>query len=490
MKGKRPGLAHRGLASLLAASLATSGCSQVGNIHNAIFDPPGSAAAARNRANGFIGGVVADEPQAALVARDVLSAGGNAADAAVALAFALSVTLPSRAGLGGGGGCVVYSAGPEGAGRNGAHGTPNAVLFPAPAPASAAGSDRPAAVPMLARGLYVLHARYGSQPFENLVTPAERMARFGIPASRAFVRDLAVVAGPLADDPGARAAFTQNGQPLAEGAQMVQPDLSVTLSQIRLGGVGDMYQGALARRLSDAVAQIGGTITAADLRTARPQVVPALTMPASQGDMVAFLPPPIDGGLADAAAFEALRANPGAPDQANERALAVATRWRQGGADAKTLLAGPLPAPNLQALPASTSFATLDHNGNAVVCALTMGNLFGTGRVAPGTGVLLAASPAWLPPPLLSAALVYNPDKRSFHAAVGASGQASAPLAMAVGLEQSLADRKVTAQPAPQAAPDPGRLNIINCTGYLPGEQRSCGWATDPRGAGLAISGN
>ena len=123
MKGKRPGLAHRGLASLLAASLATSGCSQIGSIRNGIFDPPGGAAA-RRQANGFLGGAVADEPQAALVARDVLSSGGNAADAAVALAFALSVTLPSRAGLGGGGGCVVYSAGREGAGRNGADGAP------------------------------------------------------------------------------------------------------------------------------------------------------------------------------------------------------------------------------------------------------------------------------------------------------------------------------------------------------------------------------
>ena len=450
---RRSGLAHRGLATLLALSLGTSGCSALGSVQNSLFGGPNQAAGTPGRVSGFLGSVVADEPQAALAARQVLAAGGNATDAAVALAFALSVTLPSRAGLGGGGGCLVYSAGSAGAAQNNPDGAPNAVLFPSIAPASSAGSDRPAAVPMLVRGLYVLHARYGSLPFETLVSPAEQMARFGVPASRAFVRDLAVVAAPLAADPGARAVFTHNGQPLAEGASLIQPDLSVTLSQIRIAGVGDLYQGALARRLADAADQVGGTITAADLRTALPKVLPALTVKVAQGDQVAFLPPPVDGGLADAAAFQALLANPTAPDAATARALGVATLWREGGADAKGILTGPVPAANLPPLPASTSFATLDHYGNAVACSLTMGNLFGTGRMRP------APACCWLPRPPPCRRRCSPPlwpttrNLRAFRIAIGASGQAGAPLATAIGLLQSFGDHQIIAQPRPEVLP-------------------------------------
>jgi len=120
------------------------------------------------------------------------------------------------------------------------------------------------------------------------------------------------------------------------------------------------------------------------------------------------------------------------------------------------------------------------------VCAETMGNLFGTGRIAPGTGILMAASPAWLPPPLLSAAIAYNPTREAFHAMAGGSGQSGAPLAVAVAITQALADEHRIAQPAPAAVPDPGRANIITCSQYLPTTEGSCAWATDPRGFGLA----
>ena len=66
-------------------------------------------------------------------------------------------------------------------------------------------------------------------PFEGLIVPAEQLARFGTPAPRALVRDIALVAGPLLADPNARAVFSQNGTPLAEGQTLLQPDLAATL---------------------------------------------------------------------------------------------------------------------------------------------------------------------------------------------------------------------------------------------------------------------
>jgi gamma-glutamyltranspeptidase / glutathione hydrolase len=461
---------------LLAASLLLSGCDSVSGVGNALFGKSGPAEGQPGYVKGFLGGVAADEPRAALIARDVLSQGGNAADAAVALGFALSVTLPSRAGLGGGGACLVFARG-EGA---------EAWSFLPRPPAHPGTADRPAAVPMLARGLYAMHAKYGNRTFTSLIAPAEKMARQGYIVARAFARDLAVVAGPLSADPGARAAFFPNGAPVAEGATMLQPALAATLAQIQQVGVGDLYQGELAHLLVEGAT--GSGLAIEDLRGALPSSGPPLTLRAG-GDEVAFLPPPADGGLAAAAAFQVLQHDPAATAAVGARALAVAARFRQSGGDPKALLAAAtLPAATLPPLPASTTFLTLDRRGNAVACALTMDNLFGTGRVAPGTGILLAASPAWQTPPLLAAAIAYSADSSPyFRAAVGGSGQQGAPLAAAVAMQEALADKGSTAHPLRTPVPEPGRANVIQCNDHLPGDSSACGWATDSRGAGLAL---
>jgi gamma-glutamyltranspeptidase/glutathione hydrolase len=464
-------LATRAATALLALGLITTGCSTLGGM----FSSDAPAAGTPGHIKGFLGGVVADEPTAALAGRDVLSAGGNAADAAVAIGMTLAVTLPSRAGLGSGGACLVY--------RAAASSTPQAVMF-LPEPATGGGGDRPAAVPMLARGMFLLHARYGNLSFASLVSPAEQLARFGTPASRALVRDLAVVAGPLAADPGARAVFTHDGLPLAEGDRLLQPALAATLAQLRTAGVGDLYQGALARRLVAAMPEAGGALTAADLRRAVPTMAPALDIALGSGDWASFLPPPADGGLAAAAAFKVLRADPTAYGQAQAAALGIATAWRRGAGDARALLAqSTVPAAGLPALPASTSFAALDRDGNAVICVTTMDNLFGTGRMATGTGILLAASPRAMPLPLLAAGMVTNRNIDAFRAMAAGTGQQGAPVAAALALEETLRTRQVL----PVQPPEPGRANIITCGSYLPGPEGRCLWATDPRGAGLAI---
>ena len=461
--------ARRGLSVVLALALA--GCGG-----------PGKPAPHANRPPPFIGSVVSPEPLAGQVAREVLAEGGDAADAAVALAFALAVTLPSRAGLGGGGACLAYdpaASGPD-------QGAPEAVLFAPAAPAGGLAGDRPAAVPLLARGLYLLHARYGRLPIEQLIGNAQAMARLGVPVSQALAQDLQSVGGPLLADPAARAVFAgPSGAPLVAGQSLIQPDLSATLSELRLNGITDFYDGPLGRQIAAAATEAGGGFSPADLAHAVPALATPITVQAGI-NRVSFLPPPADGGLAAAAAFEDLWQDPADLQGAAAHAASIAAAWRASRGDATTLLAAKsLPAASLPPLPASAAFATLDPQGNAVACAVTMNNLFGTGRIAPGTGILLAAAPGTGPAPLLAAGIAWNRSIHAFGAAVAGSGQNGAALAVAVGMANALR----TKTPMPEPVPEPGRAQVIACSKFLPGAADSCAAATDPRGGGYASSG-
>ena len=475
-------IARSAIGVPLVFGLALSGCGAVDRVKQSLFGGDSAPKAGQQGfVEGFIGGAVADEPRAALLGREVLSGGGSAADAAVAMGFALSVTLPSRAGLGGGGVCIAYGA--DTSTSNG--GVPQSVSFAPLAPTNSLGGDRPAGLPLMARGLFQLHARYGTLPFEALVAKAEDLAHFGVPASRAFVKDLNAVSAPLFADPLARTVFSRGGTPVAEGQPMVQLELAGTLAKIKVLGVGDLYQGGLSQRLVEASRQAGGPLSSEQLRGALPGLAAAIVVP-YRNDMVAFTAPPTDGGLAAAAAFSALVRNPSDLEGASARALSAAARFRAGGADAQSLVqATDLPPASLPSLPASTSFGAVDRKGNAVMCAVTMGNLFGTGRVLQGLGFLQAASAASVPAPLLSVGLAWNPREHAFHAAAGGSGQAGAPIAVAAGLMNALN----TGKPMSVPVPEPGRASVMVCAGLLPGKESSCAIAPDPRELGLAAGG-
>jgi len=415
---------------LLAPVLALPSCSTVQSVKTAVL---GGGSTTPQVLSGFIGGAAADDPRAALAARDVLATGGNAADAAVAAAFMMSVSLPSRASLGASGACLAYKPGDV---------SPQAILFE-PTPGGP-GGDRPAAVPMLARGLFLLNARYGSRDFASLIAPAETAAREGIPASRALVEDLNDVAAPLLADPSSAAIFAPNGAPLAVGDTLIQPDLGAMLGQIREFGVGDFYDGALATNLIAAVKSAGGGAVSIDtLRNALPTVASPIIVEQA-GNSVAFVPG--EGGLAASAA-----------------------------------LTGAI-SPAAAELPASTSLIVVDGKGDAVGCAFSMNNLFGTGRLAPGTGIVLGASPLHKPNPLIAVAIAWKPGLNAFRAAAAGTGQAAAPAAAAAAMSAAL-----QGSTAP-IVPDPGRYNVASCDQYLPGNDKSCHFATDPRGAGLATA--
>jgi gamma-glutamyltranspeptidase/glutathione hydrolase len=385
--------------------------------------------------------------------------------------------------LGGGGACLVYHPRRD---------APEAVLFmPGERRAGTGTADRPAAVPLMARGLFALTTRMqGARPFEELIAPAEQQARFGAPVSRALAADLAVVRGALLNDPNARAVFARaDGTALQVGDRMTNSALGGTLTALRSQGVGDMHQGALARRLVELVPQAGGgDITLDELRAALPAVRPALLRDARGGDRVGFLP--VDGGVAAAAGFAALGSGQDA-QQAQARALAVGAAARAGqGGNAEALLAqADLPPGSFPALPASTGLTVFDRQGGAVTCVFTMNNLFGTGRMAPGTGMLLAAAPGLgaVQPPLVSAAIGWNPNLRAFRMAIAGSGQQAAPMAVAGPLAAQMLRGVAPGNAAGENSPEPGRSQLAACPRYLPGRPQECQTVSDPRGLGVAL---
>jgi gamma-glutamyltranspeptidase/glutathione hydrolase len=467
-------------ALLLAGALALGGCGTLSSLNP--FARSGPEAGTPGFVRGFLGGVAAEDPAAALAARNVLSAGGTAVDAAVAAGFVMAVTLPSRVGLGGGGACLVFDPARQGV---------EAVLFP-PGPRAAipAGADRPAAVPMLARGLFALHTRRPGRPFEELVAAAEQAARFGTEVSRGLAEDLAAVHRPLFADPAARAVFGRpDGSPRAAGERLVQPELAATLAQLRIQGVGDLHQGALGRRLEEVSRLAGGGLTLEELRAGLPRLEQPILLPARGGDRIAFLPPPADGGLAAAASFGALGAGQSLAE-AEARGLAVAATWRERGGDPRALLTAPAPpAAGMAMLPASAGLAVFDRNGVAVSCAFTLNNLFGTGRMAPGMGFLLGAAPnaGAVQPALLSAAMAYNPNLRAFRMGVAGSGQRAAPMAVAGPAALHLLRGAAPMEAVAAGVPPPGRTQFTACLNYLPGRPERCTAISDPRGTGVAV---
>lgn len=363
---------------------------------------------------GFTGGAVADEPRAARVAADMLSAGGTVADAAVALYFTLAVTLPSTASLGGGGTCVVY---------DGKLNRGQILDFTPHAPANGG----PIALPSAARGMFALHAQYGKLRWEQVVGPAEGLARFGFPVSRALAADMVAAAPTLGADPDVAKIFLRpDGTPYTEGQTLVQRDLSTVLSAIRTRGVGEFYNGPMARLFVDAASGQGSAITLDDMRTAPFSWRPAV-MVSSDNFLLFFPSPPAVAGILEAQMWSmaAPRWKRAAADerphlfaQASVRAWLDRQRWLARDLNVtpsppeiveeertKALMASYQPArrtlpPGLQVQAdpgpddaAATSFVVVDREGSAVSCTVTADGLFGAGHVAPGTGVVLAAAP-------------------------------------------------------------------------------------------------
>lgn len=240
--------------------------------------------------------VVAQEGLSAAVGRDVLRAGGNAVDAAVATAFALAVTHPAAGNLGGGGFLVAFDATAHRVRtfdfRETAPRSSSARMYLGPAGALLPGHRAGAwasAVPGTVRGLGRAHSALGKRPWAALVRPAEALARDGFPVSDTLARslnaqlfrvrldpsgntplatrdDLHSPGDRLADFPESVAVFRKSdGTPWKAGDRLRQPDLADTLGRIAANGPNEFYTGKTAELIAGYMATHNGRITRDDL---------------------------------------------------------------------------------------------------------------------------------------------------------------------------------------------------------------------------------
>lgn len=417
----------------------------------------------------FRGVAVADEPLAAQAAAEILAQGGSAADAAVTLYFVLSVTYPSAASLGGGGVCLVSDR------NNGENGGVYSLNFLAPRPASSGSAVRLTAVPANVRGMAALHARYGDMDWRTVLSPAERIARFGKPLTRASARALESGGGVLLSHWDARRIFAPTGAVPGEGATLLQTDLADTIAALRLNGATAMYSGTLADRLVAATRQAGGSLAHEDLRNFLPNWQPVRGIEFGN-DMAYFAPPPAGAGLlagqmwamlADRSLYRKARDDERRHllVETSRRAWTGRARWLADDGttvDAATLMSaraaraaledydpdqtsnsyggGAMPQSRANG-PASTGFVVMDVLGDVVACTFTAYRPFGVGAVAPGTGILLAPAPGPEDrnPLALGPMIVFNPRVSVFKfAAVGGSGPEAAAAMMTVAAESIL----------------------------------------------------
>lgn len=426
---------------------------------------------------GFLGGVAADEPRAATIGRDVLSAGGTSVDAAVAVFFAMAVTRSSVAGLASSGQCLVYNDDKK---------RVEALDFTAPS-----------GVPSAPRAMFALHAKYGRLRWEQLVSPSESLARFGVPISRGFARDLAVAAPLIAQSPELARLYRQaDGTPLGEGDFLQQLDLAATMAVLRRAP-GDFYSGAFARQYVEAAQAKGIPVTTELIRAYAPQWRD--TIQVNFGLLTTHFSQNAGGAVA-ASMWQALATQGGYEKARGEARMAAVTEaaWRA------------LPQGLTQAAPdqppAGASFIIADRYSGTVACSYSMGRPFGTGQLVSGTGILPAA--ALSPSEALGqvAMLAINPNVyKLFFAAVG-SGGAAAPSAMIeTALDTLVAAQSLTnALAAPRSHPvaqgkiarEPevslGLVNGLHCPKGLisPGGEKPegiCEVAIDRRGFGLAL---
>nr|WP_229731066.1 gamma-glutamyltransferase [Pseudoxanthomonas indica] len=361
---------------------------------------------------------------------EILHAGGNAFDAAVAVSSVLSVVEPISSGLGGGGFFLLHDQ------RSGkdvfidaretapAAATPQAYLLANGDFNRDRAENGPwaAGIPGLPAALVHLAKNYGKLPLKTSLGPAIRIARDGFPVYGRLVRGYASRRDVMDRYPGTRAVFQVNGQALKEGDLFKQPDLARTLQLLAERGHDGFYQGEVAKKLIAGVKAEGGQWTAKEL--AGYQVREREPLRFKYRDwQITTAPPPSSGGVAVAQMLQILEAWDLAKLDEVHRTHLTVEAMRRAFRDRTFYLGDPdfvdIPMKTLmsrdyaaglratinpeKATPSdifsgqptpleddeTTHFSIIDGDGNRVAATQTVNLLFGSGLIPPGTGVLL-----------------------------------------------------------------------------------------------------
>ena len=361
---------------------------------------------------------------------EVIRQGGNAFDAAVAVSSVLSVVEPISSGLGGGGLWLLHDA------KSGKDVFVDARET-APAAATEAmylnadgsfNSDRAqngpwsAGIPGLPAMLVHVAEKYGRLPLKQSLQPAIRIARDGFPVYARMERGYAAKRAVMDRYPGTRALFSPGGKPIREGDLFRQRDLANTLQLLADKGFDGFYRGSVAKKLVAGVNAAGGKWSASELAGYTVKEREPIRFKYNDWD-ITTAPPVSSGGIALAQMLQILEPYDLARMSQAEQVHLVVESMRRAFRDRtfylgdpdfvqvpQKLLTSPDYAAGLRATinPAratpsdllsgqptpledeeTTHFSIIDAEGNRVGGTQTVNLLYGSGLVAPGTGVLL-----------------------------------------------------------------------------------------------------
>jgi gamma-glutamyltranspeptidase/glutathione hydrolase len=380
--------------------------------------------------------VTSQEAHATRIGVDILRRGGNAVDAAIAVGFALAVTLPRAGNLGGGGFMLIHKVQ-----ENRTVAIDYRETAPAAAtkemfldaqgnadPAKSTASGLAVGVPGTVAGFALALEKHGSGKFTigDLAAPAVALARDGIPVEDDLADSLPQAEAALARYPSTKAIFFgPDDAPLKRGDTLVQADLADTLLRVARDGPAGFYEGPTAERIVAAVQGAGGAMTLDDLKAY--QAVEREPVTGSyRGYAIASMPPPSSGGThvveilnilegydlaaLGAGSAEALHLQA----EAMKRAYADRSQYlgdpgfvkvplkalisKDYAASIRTGIALDKATPSSAIKPGdlapfegdhTTHFSVVDSEGNVVSNTYTLNLNFGLGLVAEGTGVLL-----------------------------------------------------------------------------------------------------